>query len=59
MVTDAESTSPDPGPVDTADPSESAAVQRRHLRGSTLMVGGRLLAMALNMVVQVLTVPRS
>ncbi len=46
------------GPV--ADPDEarreSLSTQRQHLRGSTLMVGGRLVSMVLNLVVQVLTV---
>ncbi len=55
-MTDADTTGVEP----VVDPdelrSESLSTQRKHLRGSTLMVGGRLVSMVLNLVVQVLTV---
>lgn len=41
---------------DALDPSTASAAQRDHLRGSSLMMGGRVISMLINMIVQVVAV---
>ncbi len=47
---------PNPSDGDQVDRSNAVAVQRGHLRGSSLMMVGRVISMTINLVVQIFTV---